>query len=65
MGRLINTTAMTVDGVIDVSDWFVAHGRHDEASLAVFTEDSAMLLGRRPSRGLRVSGRADRPGRTG
>jgi hypothetical protein len=27
MGRLISTTAMTVDGVIDVSDWLVAQGR--------------------------------------
>ena len=46
MGRLINTTAMTVDGVIDVSDWYVVQGQHDEASLALFTDDSAMLLGR-------------------
>jgi hypothetical protein len=27
MGRLINTTAMTVDGVIDVSDWYVVQGQ--------------------------------------
>ena len=52
MGRLINTTAMTVDGVIDVSDWFVAQGRHDDASLALFTEGSAMLLGRKTYEGL-------------
>ena len=31
MGRLINTTSMTLDGVTDVSDWFVAEGDHDEA----------------------------------
>jgi dihydrofolate reductase len=52
MGRLINTTAMTVDGVIDVSDWFVAQGEHDEASLALFAEGSAMLLGRTTYEGL-------------
>lgn len=52
MGRLINTTAMTVDGVIDVSDWFVAQGEHDDASLALFTEGSAMLLGRKTYEGL-------------
>lgn len=52
MGRLINTTAMTVDGVIDVSDWFVAQGEHDEASLALFANGSAMLLGRKTYQGL-------------
>jgi len=36
MGRLINTTAMTVDGVIDVSDWFVAQGDHDAAARSLF-----------------------------
>jgi hypothetical protein len=29
MGRLINTTTMTVDGVTDVGDWFVAEGDHE------------------------------------
>src|SRR5687768_1471573 len=52
MGRLINTTAMTVDGVIDVSDWFVAQGDHDAASLALFDDDAAMLLGRKTYEGL-------------
>jgi dihydrofolate reductase len=52
MGRLINTTAMTVDGVIDVSDWYVVQGQHDEASLALFTDDAAMLLGRTTYEGL-------------
>jgi dihydrofolate reductase len=52
MGRLINTTAMTVDGVVDVSDWFVAQGEHDEASLSLFTDDASMLLGRRTFEGL-------------
>jgi dihydrofolate reductase len=51
MARLINTTAMTVDGVIDVTDWFVAQGDHDAASLALF-DDAAMLLGRKTYEGL-------------
>jgi dihydrofolate reductase len=52
MGRLINTTAMTIDGVIDVSDWYVAQGGHDAASLALFDGDAAMLLGRKTYEGL-------------
>jgi dihydrofolate reductase len=52
MGRLINTTAMTVDGVIDVSDWFVAHGGHDAASLALFDGRASMLMGRKTYEGL-------------
>jgi len=52
MGRLINTTAMTVDGVVDVSDWYVPEGGHDAASLALFDGDAAMLLGRKTYEGL-------------
>jgi dihydrofolate reductase len=44
MARLINTTSMTVDGVIDVGDWYVAEGPHDEASRALFETDGAALL---------------------
>ena len=47
MGRLINTIAMTVDGVIDVSDWFVAEGDHDDAARSLFEGDAAMLVGRK------------------
>jgi dihydrofolate reductase len=46
MGRLINTTAMTVDGVIDVSDWFVAEGDHDEAARSIFVGAAGLLTGR-------------------
>lgn len=38
---------LTTDGVIDLSDWFVAQGDHDAASLALFSDDAAMLLGRK------------------
>src|SRR5919106_573117 len=51
MGRLINTTSMTVDGVIDVSDWFVAEGDHDDASRALFEGDAVMLVGRKSYEG--------------
>jgi dihydrofolate reductase len=52
MGRLINTTSMTVDGVIDVSDWFVAEGDHDDASRSLFEgDDVAMLVGRKSYEG--------------
>lgn len=52
MGRLINTTAMTVDGVINVSDWFVAEGEHDAVALAQFERAAGMLLGRKTYEGL-------------
>lgn len=52
MGRLINTTAMTVDGVIDVSDWYVPEGGHDAASLSLFSDGTSMLLGRKTYDGL-------------
>jgi dihydrofolate reductase len=52
MGRLINTTAMTVDGVTDVSDWFVAEGEHDDAARRQFDGVAGMLLGRKTYEGL-------------
>jgi dihydrofolate reductase len=52
MGRLVNTTAMTVDGVIDVSDWFVAQGDHDDAARGLFESgDAALLVGRKSYEG--------------
>ena len=33
MGRLIVNLAMAVDGVIDVSDWFVGQDDHDDATI--------------------------------
>jgi hypothetical protein len=62
VARLINTTTMTVDGVIDVGDWFVdgvidvgdwfvAAGDHDDAARSLFeTDDAAMLVGRKSLR---------------
>jgi dihydrofolate reductase len=52
MGKLINTTAITVDGLVDVGGWYVAEGEHDEASLAMFEGAAGMLLGRTTYEGL-------------
>jgi dihydrofolate reductase len=54
MGRIINSTAMSLDGVIEpVSpDWFVAEGDHDEAARALLAGSTAMLLGRTTFEGL-------------
>ena len=52
MGRLINTTTMTVDGVTDVGEWYVAEGAHDRAGLDQFDDDAGMLLGRKTYEGL-------------
>ena len=46
MATLINSTAMTVDGVMDVGDWFVGEGDHDAASRSLIEGDVAMLTGR-------------------
>ncbi|HZA00298.1 MAG TPA: hypothetical protein VE575_16170 [Acidimicrobiales bacterium] len=52
MGKLINTTTMTVDGLIDVGEWYVAEGGHDGASLDQFDGVAGMLLGRKTYEGL-------------
>jgi len=52
MGRLLISTAMTVDGVIDVTDWYVPEGEHDPAALALFDGVDAMLMGRKTYEGL-------------
>lgn len=52
MGRLINTTTITVDGVTDVGKWYVADGGHDRASLDQFIGAAGMVLGRPTYEGL-------------
>ena len=47
MARLINTTAMTVDGVIHVGDWFVAVRPRRRSPVLFETDDAAMLVGRK------------------
>jgi dihydrofolate reductase len=52
MRRVIVSTAMTVDGVMSVEDWFVADGEHNEASLERMRAADAILLGRKNFEGL-------------
>jgi dihydrofolate reductase len=52
MGRLIVTTQMTLDGVIDVGEWYVAEGGHDRAGKEQLRNASAVLLGRMTYEGL-------------
>jgi dihydrofolate reductase len=52
MGRVINTTTMSVDGLIDVADWYVSEGGHDPAARAQFEGSAAMLIGRKTYEGL-------------
>jgi dihydrofolate reductase len=52
MGRLIVTTQMTVDGVIDVGEWFVAEGEQNRLGKEQLRAASAVLLGRKTYEGL-------------
>jgi dihydrofolate reductase len=52
MGRLIVSTQMTLDGVIDVGEWYVAEGEHDRAGKDQLAQASAVLLGRKTYEGL-------------
>jgi dihydrofolate reductase len=52
MSRLINTTTMTVDGLTDVGEWYVAEGEHNRAAQAQFEGAAGMVLGRPTYEGL-------------
>ena len=52
MSRLIISTAMTVDGVMSVEDWYVSEGGHDRAGLDLFDRAAALVLGRKNYEGL-------------
>ena len=43
---------MTLDGVIDVGEWYVAEGEHDRAGKDQLRRASAVLLGRKTYEGL-------------
>jgi dihydrofolate reductase len=47
MGNLINHTSMTVDGLCDVGEWFVAEGDHDAAGVARLAASAAFVTGRK------------------
>jgi dihydrofolate reductase len=52
MSKLISSTTMTVDGVVDVGEWYVSEGEHDRASREQFDEAAAMVMGRKTYVGL-------------
>ena len=52
MGKLIVSTQITLDGVIDVGQWYVAEGGHDRAGKDQLDGASAVLLGRKTYEGL-------------
>jgi dihydrofolate reductase len=52
MGKLIITTTMTVDAVIEVGEWFVSGGGHDRAGREQFEDAAGMVMGRPTYEGL-------------
>src|SRR5688500_11971110 len=52
MSKVILSTSMTIDALVDVGDWFVPDGEHDPAAFEVFQNSAAMLLGRKTYEGL-------------
>ena len=52
MGKLRTSIAMTVDGVIEVGDWFVSEGEHDRAGFEQFENTEALVMGRKTYEGL-------------
>ncbi len=52
MSRLILSTAMTVDGVTTVGEWYVSEGEHDGASRDQFVDAAGMVMGRKTYEGL-------------
>lgn len=51
MGKLINHTSLTVDGLSDVGSWYVAQGDHDRAGVAQLAAAAAFLTGRKSYEG--------------
>jgi dihydrofolate reductase len=47
MGRLVNHTSMTVDGLCDVGDWFVAGGDHDRVGVEQLAASAGFVTGRK------------------
>jgi dihydrofolate reductase len=52
MSKLISSTAVTADAVMEVGEWYVSEGEHDRASREQFAQANAMLLGRKTYQGL-------------
>ncbi len=47
MGKVIISTQMTVDGVIDSTDWFIPDGEHQQRGFEQLLAAEALLLGRK------------------
>lgn len=45
MGRLVSYTSMTVDGLCDVGDWFVAEDDHDKVGVDQLAASAVELAG--------------------
>ena len=52
MSRFIISTTITVDGVMEVGEWYVAEGQHDRAAQELFEQSAALVLGRKNYEGL-------------
>jgi dihydrofolate reductase len=52
MSKLMISTAMTIDGVIEVSDWYIADGEHTRAAFDMLGSVDALLMGRKTYEGL-------------
>ena len=52
MGKLFVSTAITLDGVMSVEDWFVPDGGHDAAGRAILADAEAAVVGRKNFEGL-------------
>jgi dihydrofolate reductase len=52
MGRLVVSTAITVDGVMSVQEWFVGSGGHEVAGKAILAGAEAAVVGRKNFEGL-------------
>jgi dihydrofolate reductase len=52
MGKLLVSTATTVDSVMTVEEWFVPEGEHDAAAKALLADATSAVLGRKNFEGL-------------
>jgi dihydrofolate reductase len=52
MSKVINSTSMTVDGLIDVSEWYVPDGEHSADAFELIRGAAALLMGRKTYEGL-------------
>jgi dihydrofolate reductase len=51
MGKLINVTSMTIDGLVDVGSWFIPEGARDVAVREQWENSGGMVTGRKSYEG--------------